>query len=349
MPADFDALITMTAMLDVDGCIVEANAAFENAVGLSRRRIRGRHFPQFFEASDALQRVMAKTAEPHRHATLRFDATLLCLFSESEIAVQVNLLWQDGPKLWLAELWPLAEHAGVTSDERFQEQGELNRQLLRNLAHEVKNPLGGIRGAAQLLELEIGNNRLGEYTRVIIREADRLQRLVDRMLEPHRHPQKLEVVNIHEICEYVRSLVLMEHPKGLTIRQEYDISLPDLTGDRSQLTQALLNIVQNAAHALAARIASGSAVIELRTRATWRVTIGRQVHRLAMQVHVIDNGPGVPDELRDIIFFPLMTGRDGGTGLGLPLAHTYIQRHGGMVELHSAPGHTDFTITLPLQ
>ena len=219
---------------------------------------------------------------------------------------------------------------------------------IRNLAHEIKNPLGGIRGAAQLLEMELESRDLKEYTQVIIHEADRLQSLVDRLLAPHRRAQVVGDVNIHEVCERVRSLVLAQYPRGLKVLRDYDISLPDFRGDREQLIQAVLNIVQNAAHALADRIEQGDAQIALRTRAARQVTIGKQRWRLALELHIEDNGPGVPEEIKDRIFYPLVSGRDGGSGLGLTLAQTIAQQHQGMIDVESEPGHTDFRITLPL-
>jgi two-component system nitrogen regulation sensor histidine kinase GlnL len=227
-------------------------------------------------------------------------------------------------------------------------KSQAHKELIRNLAHEIKNPLGGIRGAAQLLEMELQNPELTEYTEVIVHEADRLQALVDRLLAPHRHPHQVGDVNIHEVCERVRSLILVEHPQGLRVVRDYDTSIPEFRGDRAQLIQALLNIVQNAAQALAERIAAGDACITLRTRVARQVTFGRQRYRLALELHVIDNGPGVPDAIRDRIFYPLVSGRDGGSGLGLTLAQTFVQRHHGMIECESRPGRTDFRILIPL-
>jgi len=248
----------------------------------------------------------------------------------------------------LVELWVLDQQVRQDREERLVEQAAANKELVRNLAHEIKNPLGGIRGAAQLLEMDLDSRELKEYTQVIIHEADRLQSLVDRLLAPHRHPHQVGDVNIHEVCERVRSLVLVEHPLGLTVRRDYDISIPEFRGDRAQLIQAVLNIVQNAAQVLADRIAVGDAEITLRTRVARQVTMGRQRHKLALELHVIDNGPGVPEHIKERIFYPLVTGRDGGSGLGLPLAQTFVQRHQGLIECESSPGRTDFRILIPL-
>ena len=228
------------------------------------------------------------------------------------------------------------------------EQQQASRELIRNLAHEIKNPLGGIRGAAQLLELEIEGRGLNEYTQVIIREADRLQSLVDRLLAPHRFAQRVGDVNIHEVCERVRSLIVAEFPRGLRVVRDYDTSIPELRADREQLIQTVLNIAQNACQALHEHIAAGDATLTLRTRIARQVTFGKHRYKLALELHVIDNGPGVPDAIKDHIFYPLVSGRDGGSGLGLTLAQTFVQQHHGLIEVESSPGRTDFKILIPL-
>ena len=189
---------------------------------------------------------------------------------------------------------------------------------------------------------------LTEYTQVIIREADRLQSLVDRLLAPHRRPHLVGDVNIHEVCERVRSLILAEFPRGLRLVRDYDTSIPEFRGDREQLIQTVLNIAHNACQALAERIAEGDAQISLRTRVARQVTFGKQRYKLALELHVIDNGPGVPDAIKERIFYPLVSGREGGSGLGLTLAQTFVQQHHGLIEVDSTPGHTDFKILIPL-
>jgi two-component system nitrogen regulation sensor histidine kinase GlnL len=217
------------------------------------------------------------------------------------------------------------------------------------LAHEIKNPLGGIRGAAQLLETELRTAEQREFTRVIISEADRLQSLLDRVLAPHRGPRVVDELNIHEVCERVRALILAEFPSGLSIVRDYDASVPNIRGDREQLIQALLNVVRNGAQALTERIGQDAARIELRTRIARQVTFARRHCRLALDLRVIDNGPGVPDEIRERVFDPLVSGREGGSGLGLALAQGYIHEHEGMIDFASEPGRTEFRILLPLE
>lgn len=349
MQSDFDFLAALIARLDVRGRVIEANSAMEAVLGLSRRKLRGLDFGQFLGDDTAFALAMSKGGMRRESMMFRFETHVQRLGNgEPAVRVHAHLSCPESSSEWLLELWPHPEHARVLQDARLQEMAETNRMLLRNLAHEIKNPLGGIRGAAQLLGMDIQEPDLLEYTQVIMHEADRLQALVDRLLEPHRHPLVKESVNIHEVCEHVRSLVLMEYPKGLTIEQDYDISLPDLQGDRNQLVQALLNIVQNAALVLRPKMVHDEARIELRTRVARQVHIGNKLHKLALELHVTDNGPGIDPDLRERIFHPLVTGRDDGTGLGLSLAQTFIQRHDGMVECDSAPGKTTFVITIPL-
>jgi two-component system nitrogen regulation sensor histidine kinase GlnL len=196
--------------------------------------------------------------------------------------------------------------------------------------------------------MELDTRDLIEYTQVIVREADRLQSLVDRLLAPHRKPHVVGNVNIHEVCERVRALILAEFPRGLKVVRDYDISLPEFRGDVEQLIQAVLNIAHNAAQALVDRIAQGEAQIVLSTRIARQVTFGMQRYRLALELHVIDNGPGIPESIKDRLFFPLVSGRDGGSGLGLNLAQTFVQQHHGLIECESEPGQTDFKILIPL-
>jgi len=231
----------------------------------------------------------------------------------------------------------------LAREQRQMDQQQANRELIRNLAHEIRNPLGGLRGSAQLLERELERPELREYTQVIIKEADRLQALMDRLLTPHR-PPRIAPLNIHEVLERVRSLVLAEFPDGISIERDYDASLPDLHGDKEQLIQAVLNVVRNAAQAL-----DGKGDIQFRTRAARQVTLAKQRHKLALELRVVDNGPGIPEELRERIFYPLVSGRDGGSGLGLTLSQTFVQQHHGTIECDSKPGRTCFTIMLPLE
>ncbi len=241
----------------------------------------------------------------------------------------------------LLEVRPIDQQLKAAREEQLAQQQQANRELVRNLAHEIKNPLGGIRGSAQLLERELASAPLKEYTQVIIEEADRLQDLMQRLLSSHRVMQPA-LVNIHEILERVRRLIHAEYHE-VSVRRDYDTSLPDITGDREQLIQAILNISRNAAQAM-----QGKGEVIFRTRAARHVTLAKKHYELALELHVIDNGPGVPEDIRDKIFYPLVSGREKGSGLGLTIAQSFVQQHGGTIEVSSRPGRTCFTLMLPL-
>ena len=322
-----------------------ANATLEDALGISRRAIEGSQLPECFAEPLILKNALAGAAS-NEFATLRYDA-LLRRLNHEPLPVHVVVAQTDTPGEAIVELLPQEQQAKQDREERLIDQAQANKELIRNLAHEIKNPLGGIRGAAQLLQMEIGKD-LTEYTQVIIHEADRLQTLVDRLLAPHRYPHRVGDVNIHEVCERVRSLILAEFPKGLRVMRDYDTSIPEFRGDREQLIQAVLNIAHNAAQALTERMAAGDARITFKTRVARQVTFGKQRYRLALELHVVDNGPGVPDSIKDRIFYPLVSGREGGSGLGLTLAQTFVQQHHGLIECESRPGHTDFKLLIPL-
>ncbi|MFM8758832.1 MAG: nitrogen regulation protein NR(II), partial [Methylophilaceae bacterium] len=254
------------------------------------------------------------------------------------------------PACLVLEFQQMDQQLRIAREERMLIHQQANTELLRNLAHEIRNPLGGLRGAAQLLEDELPQTGLREYTQVIIKEADRLQSLMDRMLVPHRMP-KYQPTNIHEVLERVRSLLLAEAPQNginITVRRDYDTSLPEIIGDREKLIQAVLNIARNAAQALQ-NARTKNAEIILRTRAERQVTLAKKRYRVAIRLQIIDNGPGIPEAIRERVFYPLVSGREGGSGLGLTLAQTFITQHHGMVECESVPGKTCFNILLPVE
>lgn len=236
----------------------------------------------------------------------------------------------------------LDRYLRISRDDALRVQHEATQALARGLAHEIKNPLGGVRGAAQLLERRLPDDALREYTRVIIGEADRLGALVDAMLGPARPPVR-EPVNIHEVTEQVATLVAAEAP-ALMIERAYDPSLPMVGADRDHLVQALLNLVRNAADAV-----ERHGRIALATRIERQVTIGGARHRQVLCVDVIDDGPGIPPERQAAVFLPLVTTRAEGSGLGLPIAQTLVARHGGLIECASEPGNTRFTMMLPME
>ena len=327
--------------------IYYANPAAEAALAVSRRQLVEISLYELFADPSELAEMIATVAARQFDAKRR-DVSLDRPGHEPLHAHAVVGALDFAPGAVLLELLPNEQKIRSEREERLLDLTSANKELIRNLAHEIKNPLGGIRGAAQLLEFELPERSLSEYTQVIIKESDRLQTLVDRLLEPHRHPHIVGDVNIHEVLERVRSVVLAEFPHGLRIVRDYDASLPELRGDKEQLIQAVLNIVHNAAHALGPRIAQGDGEIILRTRVARQVTIAKRLYKLALDLHVVDNGPGIPEDIRERIFFPLVSGREGGSGLGLTLAQTFVQQHDGLIECESRPGQTDFRILVPL-
>ncbi len=342
----FDLLATLIAVVKGDGSVLFANAALEVALGTSRRTLEGSQFGTCFHEPHVL-RTAIDGACGNDFATLRYEAMLRRVGHEL-MPVQVTLARAEEADELIIEMSPLEQLARQEREERLLGQAQANKELIRNLAHEIKNPLGGIRGAAQLLQMEVESRDLVEYTQVIIHEVDRLQTLVDRLLAPHRRPHVVGDVNIHEVCERVRSVILAEFPRDLVIERDFDVSIPEFRGDREQLIQATLNVAHNAAQALAERRAAGDAQLIFKTRIARQVIVNKQWYRLALELHVIDNGPGVPEAIKDRIYYPLVSGREGGTGLGLTLAQTFVAQHHGVIECDSVPGRTDFKILIPL-
>ncbi|WP_332860780.1 nitrogen regulation protein NR(II) [Janthinobacterium svalbardensis] len=348
--AGLDLLASAVILLDGDGRIGYANAAAENLLESSLKALSRQKLTALFLNPEELAGICAQALE-HKFSDLRQDLSLERLGREP-LRVHSIVSALDAPRDGvLIELRENVQQLKLDREERILDQSQVNKELIRNLAHEIKNPLGGIRGAAQLLELELPAlhlSELREYTQVIIKEADRLQTLVDRLLAPHRRPHIVGDVNIHEVCERVRSLILAEFPSGLTISRDYDASIPEFRGDKEQLIQTVLNIAHNAAQALAERIEAGDAELIFKTRVARQVTLAKVRYNLALDLHIIDNGPGIAPQIRDRIFYPLVSGRDGGSGLGLTLAQTFVQQHLGVIECESRPGYTDFRIVLPL-
>ncbi|NMF89508.1 nitrogen regulation protein NR(II) [Aromatoleum petrolei] len=338
--AGLDLLSSAVVVVDDHLLIRYLNAGAENLFAVSHRRLIGAPLSQLLGEPTGLAAALDNALHKNWSYTgqdlkiTRPDAEPLhvdCTVSPAEAA---------GLRL-LLEFRPIDAQLRVAREEQLLQQQQANRELIRNLAHEIKNPLGGIRGSAQLLERELADPQLREYTEVIIAEADRLQDLMSRLLTSHcmMRPDQL---NIHDVLERVRRLILAEFPE-IAIRRDYDTSLPELTADREQLIQAILNIARNAAQAM-----EGRGEIRLRTRVARQVTLAKRRYKLALELQVIDNGPGIPEEIRDKIFYPLVSGREGGSGLGLSLAQSFVEQHQGMIEVESRKGRTCFTILLPI-
>jgi len=339
-----DLLSTAVIVLDSEQVVIHANPAAEDLFHVSRLTMIGHKLHELLAEAEPVGAVIAAAAGSAARFT-EHDVTIGLLAGPAH-RVRTTLTvtpWETGTGAgFLLELLPLRQQLKIAREERLLDQTQVNRELVRNLAHEIKNPLGALRGAAQLLDRELERPALHEYTQVIMAEADRLQSLMDRLLTPHR-PAQPTALNIHEVTERVRSLILAEFPAVRVIR-DYDTSLPSLTADREQLIQAVLNVARNAAQAL-----RDQGTITFKSRVARRVTLVRRVYRLAILLQVIDDGPGIPEELRERVFFPLVSGREGGTGLGLTLAQTFVTQHQGIIEADSQAGHTCFSIVLPLR
>ncbi|HWZ70659.1 MAG TPA: nitrogen regulation protein NR(II) [Casimicrobiaceae bacterium] len=339
-----ELLATAVILLGDDLGICYANPAAENLFELSKRQLVGHSAGSVFGEAPALFQAVDKALASGASYTEQELELAVAGKPKLHLSCTVSVVDTAGATL-LLEFRHIDQQLKIAREERLLEQQQANRELIRSLAHEIKNPLGGIRGAAQLLEHELDRPQLIEYTQVIIGEADRLQTLVDRLLTPHRLP-KFRRTNIHELLVRVGSVLQAEFPQIL-IHSDFDISLPEFEADPEQLTQAFFNIVRNAAQALEG--ISGVREIRLRTRVARGITLAKRRHRLALALSVEDNGPGVPEAIRDKIFFPLVSGREGGSGLGLTIAQTFIAQHNGAIECESVPGHTIFTVLLPLE
>jgi two-component system nitrogen regulation sensor histidine kinase GlnL len=346
-PADLvDSLATGIVVLDRQLCVNYANVAAQDVLAVSFNQARGRPFAELLVEPNGLVATLQRALDGRESLADR-EITLRPLHAPRDLRViDLTITPLEGQ---ITGTHLLLELADATQRQRISRETDLlarldsSRLMVRQLAHEIKNPLGGLRGAAQLLERELPEASLREYTSVIIGEADRLTALVDSMAGPMRPPQK-SPINIHELCEHVYYLVRSEARATVLIERDYDPSVPNARLDRNQLIQALLNLLRNALQAVGER-----GRILLRTRIATGISIGSVRHRLVASIQVEDNGPGVPAEIRRSLFYPLVTGRPNGSGLGLALAQDLVTRHGGLIEFQSEPGRTVFTILLPLE
>ena len=340
--AGLDLLSTAVIILSRALAVKYANPAAETMFAFSQKNVVGQSFARLFSAHTCNAALFAMLNQALKHDA-GFSENELTLETAAAIVLHTACTAAPAEGSLLVEFHQQDQQMKIVREEKILAHQKLNRELIRNLVHEIKNPLGGIRGSAQLLERELPQNELKEYTQVIVKEADRLQALMDRLLTPHRLP-KLVSLNIHEVLERVRSLVLAEFPDGINVLRDYDTSLPELVGEKEQLIQALLNVARNAAQSM-----KGDGEIRIVTRIARQVTLARVRYRYAIMIEITDNGPGVSSALQDKIFYPLVSGRDGGTGLGLSIAQDLVNQHQGIIEFDSVPGQTRFTVLLPLR
>jgi len=338
-----DNLSTAVLTLDAGFKLSWMNAAAETMLEVSSRQAVGLPFARLLAPEHPLLETLHLALDnnhPYTTRGLRLDSA-----TGHQITVDctVSPLQERGHVELIIELNQVDRLMRLAREEALLSQHQANRAVLRGMAHEIKNPLGGLRGAAQLLERELSNRELKEFTRIIIHEADRLRNLVDRMMGASK-PMRNESVNLHQVLEHVRRLIEAEFPHGVHIERDYDPSLPEVAGDADQITQAFLNVVRNSAQAFEER-----GTIRVRTRVERQVTIGHIRHRLGVRIDIEDDGPGIPESMMERIFFPMVTNKPEGTGLGLPIAQDIINRHGGLIACTSEPGHTTFSVYLPVE
>jgi two-component system nitrogen regulation sensor histidine kinase GlnL len=342
-----DALVTSVFLLDQELNLSYLNAAGQTLLGLGASQAVGRRFIELARGAEALLSLFERARSGGEGVVQRELAWPAAGGADRilDCAVTLITVGRESPQL-LLEIEDITQHRRLTRENALLAQLGGSRLMVRQLAHEIKNPLGGLRGAAQLLERELLDPALREYTRVIISEADRLTNLLDSMLGPGRPPSK-QLVNVHELLERVYHLLRSEAPEGVTVDRDYDPSLPAITLDPNHIIQAMLNLGRNAIQALSAGGVQSPRLV-LRTRAASNVSVGAKRYRLVASIQFEDNGPGVLPEIRDTIFYPLVSGRSDGTGLGLGIAQDLVSRHGGLIEFDSAPGRTIFVIALPM-
>ena len=340
-----DNLSTAVVLLNTDLRIEYINPASENLFQISSRQAIGCPLDKvMFVDGEFRKRLQGAIQDLHPFSEYEACFTLPA-GREIIIDYVINPLQMPDQKLQLMlEISHMDRHIRIAREEKLLSEQNATRNLIRGMAHEIKNPLGGLRGAAQLLERELPSEELKEYTQIIIGEADRLQSLVNRMLGPNNVPKKRNI-NIHQVLEHVRQLIQVElsDEEHIYFKLDYDPSLPEIMADQDMMIQAILNITRNAVLAL-----DGNGEITFRTRPLRHFTIGHTHHRLVLQTEIIDNGPGISEELQEHIFYPMVTGRAQGTGLGLSIAQSLINQHDGLIKMKSRPGKTVFTLYLPL-
>jgi two-component system, NtrC family, nitrogen regulation sensor histidine kinase GlnL len=340
-----DHLNEAILLFDQQLVLTYLNTAAEVLLADSVKQLLGCHAKTIFNASPVLLGHLQQSLSS-QEALLSRELSLERLNQSLTVNCSITPLLENNQCAEiLVELQQVDRHIWITKEEQLSAQHQISRMLVRGLAHEIKNPLGGLRGAAQLLDLELTDPELKEYTQIIIAEADRLKDLMDKMLGPNKLPQKA-LLNIHEVLERVRQLVTAEASGNNRIICDYDPSIPELLADKNQLIQALLNIVRNAIQAIAER-EDGKVIIK--TRIHRQMTIGRKLYKLLIKVDIIDNGCGIKEEMIGQIFYPMVTGRAEGTGFGLSIAQALINQHNGLVECSSEAGETVFSVYLPLE
>lgn len=340
-----DSLTSAVLVLDENLLLCYLNNAAEDLLAASSTRVKGSMLEEVVRESPAAYEAMREALRKNEKYTVRRASWRLNNLETRTVDYSVSPVPEFS--VLLVEVQPMDRLLRIAREDALLNAQETTRNLVRGMAHEVKNPLGGIRGAAQLLQRELPDRELDEYTQIIIEEVDRLRNLVDRLLGP-RQPVVLQPVNVHEVLERVAQLLDAECIGELQIRRDYDPSIPDVPADSEQLIQALLNIARNAMQAIDESIGLSSGEMVLRTRIQRQFTIGRRNCPLVCRIEIEDNGPGIPEEIRERIFFPMISGRAEGSGLGLSISQNIINQHKGLIKCDSQPGRSIFQIYLPL-
>ncbi len=339
-----DHLNSAILLFDRQLTLIYINNAGEILLADSSHHLLGQNAFDLFKSSDPAVSSNIKQSLTMEEPLVDRALSLNRLTQNVTVNLSVTpLVMDEQVSELLVELQQVDNHLRISREEQILTQQNTARLLVRGLAHEIKNPLGGLRGAAQLLDLELDDPELKEYTQIIIAESDRLQGLLDKMLGPNKLPNK-RPLNVHEVLERVRQLVQAESTGNLTIFCDYDPSIPNIKADKDQLIQAVLNIVRNAVQAL-----DGKGKITFKTRIHRHMTIAGKRYKLAVKCEIIDNGPGIKPDMMNQIFYPMITGRAEGTGLGLSIAQSLINQHNGLIECTSEPGNTVFSIYLPME
>jgi len=345
----FEGLEQLTAAVIIcsENFVIDyINPSAEVMLEVSHDQACGQVMGLFFEEFDLFRHAAVSAKESQ--SAFRENEVFIRSKQNKTLCVTLTVSWLGNNESYLIEMIQMDQHLRIAKEERMFIQQQANADLLRNLAHEIRNPLGGLRGAAQLLEKELASKSLKEYTEIIISEADRLQNLMSKLLTPHQLPS-YDTTNIHEVIERVRSLIVSEFGSEVEFVRDYDISLPEFVGDREKLIQALLNICRNAMQAMMDKqFDPENPSLRVITRSERQIVFNKKKHSAAIRIDIVDNGPGVPEPIKDTIFYPLVSGNEGGTGLGLSLAQNLISLHQGMISLHSEPGRTVFSIILPI-
>lgn len=336
-----ESLKTATLLIEANLTVSYLNPAAEDLLEASGNKVLGERVASLFSESDGLlDSINTNSAFTQRESQLNLP-------SGHQITVDCAVTPLEGGRM-VMELQSIDRLLRITREEGLIVSQENTQELIRGMAHEIKNPLGGLRGAAQLLANELPNEDLTEYTNIIIEEADRLGNLVDRMLGSNKL-LNIQRINVHEILERVKTLIAVETRGKIIIERDYDPSIPEIEGDKEQLIQATLNVVRNAMQALQSTDQVESPSITLKTRSMRQMTIGTVMHRLVCQIDIIDNGPGISEKIRNKIFLPMISGRAEGTGLGLAISQSIVNHHKGLIECASEPGHTVFSLYIPLE